>query len=306
MDISIIILNWNGLEFLEQSIPSIISAVDVYDNNCEVIVVDSGSSDQSIDYVNSNFPKIRVISLNENLAFTKAMNIGIKEAKRPLVICLNNDIIVDKGFIAPLVSHFSDDKNLFAVASKMLLWDKNTLNFGRTAGSFRYGFFTKRIFDSATAAYTLYACAGGLAVDKDKFWELGGFDEDMIIYWEDLDLCYRAWKQGWKTIYEPRSIIYHKFHGTYAKKCGENGIGKISGENYLLFVLKNIHDRTLFYPQLFLLPVLILAAVLAGKSHFAIGLLRSLRRWPLFFKKRCLEKKKAIFSDKQVFWFSGQ
>ena len=116
------------------------------------------------------------------------------------------------------------------MAAKMLLWDKKTLNFGRAIGSFRFGLFRRRLIDSSNITNTLYACGGGFAVDKTKFLRLGGFDEDMIAYWEDADLCYRGWKRGWKTVYEPRSIIYHKFHGSYLKKCGESGIREISGK----------------------------------------------------------------------------
>lgn len=306
MPVSIVILNWNGLEFLRKCIPSVLEAVQRYDNNCEIIVVDNNSYDDSKDYLSSNFPQVRIIGLSRNLGFTKAMNIGFREALYPLVIGLNNDIFVDENFILPLVSHFSHNGNLFAVAAKMLLWDRKTLNFGRAIGSFRFGLFRRKLVDTPDTTNTLYACGGGFAVDKAKFLELGGFEEDMIVYWEDLDLCYRAWKRGWKTVYEPKSIIYHKRHGTYEKKCGEKGIKALSGENYFLFILKNIHDRTLFYQQLLFMPILMLAAVLTGRAHFAKGLFKSLRRWPLFLKKREIERQKAILTDREVFRISSQ
>jgi len=304
--ISIVIPNWNGLEFLKLCIPSLIKAINFSSYSCEIIVVDNGSSDVSVDYLMSFFPGIRIILLNENLGFAAAMNIGIKEAKSDIVIGLNNDVIVEEGFIDPLVSHFLNDKKFFAVAAKMLLWDKKTLNFARAIGRFKFGVFRRTFQESSITTNTLYACGGAFAVDRDKFQKLGGFDEDMIAYWEDLDLCYRAWKQGYKTIYEPKSIVYHKFHGSYVKKCGQNGIRAISGENYFLFALKNFHDRSLFYQQLFSLPLLILVAPLLGKSHFAKGLLRSLKRWPDFLKKRKEEKKRSIFSDRQVLYMSNQ
>lgn len=304
--VSIVILNWNGKEFLEKCIPSVIKAIGIYGDSCEIIVVDNNSFDGSIDYLKSNFPQVRIISLQENLGFATAMNIGIRETKYDIVIGLNNDVIVEEDFIAPLVSHFDEGRDIFAVATKMLLWDRKTLNFGRAVGRFRFGIF-RRIFQEPTIpTNTLYACGGAFAVDRDKFLKIGGFDEDMIVYWEDLDLCYRAWKQGYKIIYEPRSIVYHKLHGGYTKKCGENGIKKISGENYFLFALKNFHDKSLFYQQLFSLPLLILVAPLLGKLHFARGLLRSLKRWPVFLKKRKEERKKAIFSDREVLYMSNQ
>lgn len=304
--ISIVILNWNGLEFLRRCIPSVVKAVDIYGNNCEIIVLDNGSSDRSIDYLKSNFSQAKTISLKENLGFASGMNIGVREARGDIVIGLNNDVIVEEDFIAPLVRHFDGNGNIFAVACKMLLWDKKTLNFAQAVGRFRLGIFRKTYQQPNMATHTLYACGGAFAVDKKKFLELGGFDEDMIIYWEDLDLCYRAWKQGYKTIYEPRSLVYHKFHGSFIKKCGKNGIHLISGENYFLFALKNFHDKSLFYQQILSLPLLMLVAPLLGKSHFSLGLLRSLKRWPVFLKKRREERKKAIFSDREVLSMSSQ
>jgi GT2 family glycosyltransferase len=304
-NITIAILNWNGFEFLQKCIPSIVKAVNVYGNNCEIVVIDNGSSDDSIGYLKFNFPKVNIISLKENLGFAKAMNIGIKEANSDIVIALNNDVIVQEDFILPLVSHFYKDGNIFAVAAKMLLWDRKTLNFGRAIGKFKFGVFRRTFQEPTIPTNTLYACGGAFAVDKDKFLKLGGFDEDMI-YWEDIDLCYRAWKQGYKTIYEPRSIVYHKFHGSYIRKCGENGIRAISGENYFLFAIKNFHDSTLFYQQIFSLPLLVLISPLLGKSHFGLGLMRSLSRWALFLEKRREERKKAIFSDREVLYMSNQ
>lgn len=304
--VSIIILNWNGKEFLEECIPSVIKAVDIYGNNCEMVIVDNGSSDGSIGYLKSNFPEVNIISLRENLGFAAAMNIGIKEARGDIVIGLNNDVIVEEDFIASLVSHFSNNGNIFAVACKMLLWDKKTLNFAQAVGRFRLGIFRKTYQQPNMATNTLYACGGAFAVDREKFLKLGGFDEDMIIYWEDLDLCYRAWKQGCRTIYEPRSLVYHKFHGSFIKKCGKNGIHLFSGENYFLFALKNFHDKTLFYQQILSLPLLMLVAPFLGKSHFSLGLLKSLRRWPVFLKKRREERQKAIFSDREVLRISSQ
>ncbi len=304
--ISIVILNWNGRKFLESCLPSIDKAAERCSDDCEITVVDNASSDSSINYVKETFPEMRILALKENLGFAKAMNIGIRQARSPIVISLNNDTTVEEDFISPLVRYFSCDKDIFAIAAKMLFWDRKTLNFGRAVGNFRFGLFRRTLVDSPLPTNTLYACGGGFAVDRDKFLELGGFDEDMLAFWEDADLCYRAWKRGWRTIYEPKSIVYHRFHGSYIKACGENGIREISGENYFLFMVKNIHDRTLFYQQIFLLPLLMLAAIVTGKSHFAVGLLRSLRRWPLFLEKRRIEKKRALFSDREVFRISSR
>jgi GT2 family glycosyltransferase len=300
MQTSVVILNWNGREFLEKCVPSVVRASAAYGENCEVVVLDNASSDNSIDYLKSNFPQVRILALKEKIGFAAAMNTGIKAAKYDIVIGLNNDIIVDEGFIAPLAGFFSESADVFAVAAKMLHWDKKTLNFGRTRGDFKFGFFRRSIVDSPFAVNTMYACAGAFAVDKEKFLMLGGFDEDMDVYWEDADLCYRAWKRGWKTVYEPQAIVYHKFHGTYGKEHGLGWIDKMSARNYLLFLLKNMHDKTLCCFQVFSVPFLMLASLLIGRPYFTVGFLSTPSKYCLFWEKRRREKALAVFSDRQV------
>lgn len=288
------------MDLLKECLPSVITAVGVYGGEVEILLIDNGSSDGSAEYVRGNFPGVKILSLAENFSSTKAMNKGIAAAKGEVVISLNNDVMVDDGFIAPLVSHFGKDKDVFAVGAKMLFWDRKTLNFGRATGDFRYGFFRRLIRDSADTVNSLYACSGGCAVDKDKFFELEGFDEDYWIYWEDFDLCYRAWRRGWKTVYEPQSVVYHRVHATNIKKYGQRGIDSLSGENYSLCIIKNIHNKRLLFKHILSLPLLILLTTLSGRLHFALGLLYSIKKWPFFWKKRNQEKNKAFLSDTEV------
>ena len=298
--ISIVILSWNGLDFLKECLPSVVRAVGVYGGECEVLVIDNGSSDGSAGYVRENFSSLNILSLAENFSFTKAMNKGIAAARGEVVIALNNDVIVESDFIAPLISHFQQAKDIFAVGAKMFFWDRKTLNFGRAIGDFRYGFFRRVICDSDSAVNSLYACAGGMALDRDKFLKLGGLDEDYEVYWEDLDLCYRAWRRLWRTIYEPRSIIYHKFHGTNLSKYKQSGIERLSGENYSLFVLKNILDKGLFFRHILFTPLLMLLVCLKGKPAFAQGMLRAFKRRKIFLNKRALESRNSRMSDRKI------
>jgi len=300
MLISIVILSWNGLDLLKECLPSVIRAVGVYGDECEVLVIDNGSSDGSAEYVRADFPQVNILSLAENLSFTKAMNKGISAARGEVVVALNNDVIVESDFIAPLISYFQQAKDIFAVGAKMLFWDRKTLNFGRAKGDFRWGFFRRVIGDSDCAGNSLYACAGGMALDRDKFLKLGGFDEDYEVYWEDLDLCYRAWRRLWRTIYEPRSIIYHKFHGTNLSKYKQSGIERLSGENYSLFVLKNILDKGLFFRHILFTPLLMLLVCLKGKPAFAQGMLRAFKRRKIFLNKRALERRNSLMSDREI------
>ncbi len=300
MDISVVVLNWNGLELLKECFPVLVSSLQGYPENYEIIVVDNASTDGSIKYLAVNFPEARVLTMTENLGFAKALNVGIKNAKYSVILCLNNDVIVRDNFLEPLIRHLKNE-NVFAAGPKMLMAGGEALNFGRTTGSFKYGFFTRKIFDCPHPGNSLYASAGCMVFKKDKFLELGGFDEDMDIYWEDLDLCYRAWKRGWRTVYEPESVIYHKFHATNIRKCGLKGIDSLSGRNYSFFVIKNIDDKFLLFKHVLFLPLLIIISFISGRGHFASGVIGSFGRMDIFWKKRRAEKNHpAIFLDRKI------
>ncbi len=306
MNISIIILNWNGVELLKECLPSVISAMREYSGDYEIIMVDNASTDGSIEYIESSFPQVCIFPMRQNLGFAKALNIGIEKAKYPAVVCLNNDIIVENKFFEPLLRHLHKE-DVFAVGPKILLTDKKTLNFGKAIGSFKYGFFTRKIYDSLHSVNSLYACAGGMVFKKDKFLELGGFDEDMDVYWEDLDLCYRAWRRGWRTVYEPQGIIYHKFHATNIHKYGSAGIDFLSGRNYSLFVVKNIHNKFLFIKHLLFLPFLIILSFIFGKGWFALGIIKSFGKFDVFMTKRRIEESKpSVLSDRHIIGISRQ
>ena len=152
--VSIVIPNWEGRELLKKCIPSVIKAARNYPGDCEIIVVDNGSKDKSIDYLRSTFPQVRIISLPENRGFSKGMNRGIRGSKNRIVIGLNNDTMVKEDFIKPLVEHFSD-KDIFAVGARMLRWDRKTLDFGKATGRFLFGFLKIKFEDSNKAVNTL-------------------------------------------------------------------------------------------------------------------------------------------------------
>ncbi len=297
-DVSIVILNWDGLELLKKCIPSVIKATQNYPGNCEIIVVDIGSRDKSIDYLKTTFPQVKIISLNRNLGFSKGMNRGIRESKNRIVISLNNDTIVKEDFIAPLMRHFSD-KDVFAVGARMLRWDRKTFDFGKTTGRFPFGFFKVKYEDIDEAANTLYASGGAFAVDKEKFFELGGIDEDLF-YWEDVDLGYRAWKREWRSIFEPRSIVYHKKQGSMRRRYAKNEILALARESHFLFTWKNLQDRGLLLLHILFLPALTLVAIFSGKLYFVQGLFRALSKLKLAREKRKEEKGKILLSDRVI------
>lgn len=301
MAVSMIILNWNGRALLAECLPSVIAAARAYGNDeCEIMVVDNGSSDGSGEYIAREFPAVKLLAMTANIGFARAMNRGIAAASHRRVILLNNDVTVDDDFIAPLAAHFHRS-DVFCAGARMLFPGRKRVYFARASGTFRYGFFLRRLGDPASSCASLYGCGGGMMVDRDKFLGLGGFDEDMEIYWEDLDLCYRAWKRGWATVYEPRSRIVHRVSATNSAAWGAGGIAARSGKNYLSFVIKNIHDRGFILAQACALPLFLLFLVISGRFAFCGGVISAIAGARVFLRKRAALRAEAVLTDRQIF-----
>ncbi|MCK4647957.1 glycosyltransferase, partial [bacterium] len=179
----------------------------------------------------------------------------------------------------------------------MLRWDRKTLDFGKAIGKFLFGFLKIKFKDTDKALNTLYACGGAAAYDKSKFLELKGFDEELgLWYWEDCELCYRAWKRNWRTVFEPQSIVYHKHLGTNLEKYGMDEILVASRENHFLFMWKDIQDKWLLFQHIIFLPAIVIVALCMGRFYFVKGLFRALSKLKLVRRKR-QEGEKDLVTD---------
>jgi O-antigen biosynthesis protein len=243
---SVVIPNWNGRDLLEKYLPSVIEAMAGHPDN-EIIVVDNGSSDDSVAFVRANFPQVRLLVLPANLGFGGGSNAGFRAARNRIVVLLNSDMRVAPDFLAPLLEAFADP-TVFAVACQIFFSDPNKLReeSGLTQAWWQDGALRvrHRIDPAVTDLFPCFYPGGGSsAFDRDKFFELGGFDELLApFYLEDTDLGYQAWKRGWKVFYQPRSVVYHEHRGTIGKRFREDQIQAVLKKNFLLFCWKNIHE----------------------------------------------------------------
>ena len=138
-------------------------------------------------------------------------------------------------------------------------------------------------------------------VDRQRYLKLGGFDPVYHpLYYEEIDLSYRALKRGWKVLYEPKSVAYHKVQSTITKQEKGNRIGLISARNNYLFVWKNILDRPLTCQFLFYIPLFLIRDLFRMKSRFWIAFYMALKRLPLILKARRQEKSDVLFSDREI------
>ena len=214
--VCIAILNWRGIKYLQHLLPSLIKAVDNYPDECPIIVLDNNEEDNTDRvWINQNFPKVKIIKAPGN-DFLYSYNWLLEQLTEKVVILLNNDLKVDENFLLPLVKHF-DNPQVFATSSCSYDWYGKHLTSGPYLFRQHHGwFYCTPDLSKQFACHTLFACGGHMAVDREKFLSLAGFDRLFYpAYGEDIDLCFRAWQQDWISIYEPQSIVYHAQSGSW-------------------------------------------------------------------------------------------
>ncbi len=302
--IDIIILNYNGAEILPQCLPSIVEAAKRSPLPCRVIVLDNRSSDNGLDYVRKNFPQVKIAVSKENKVLF-SYNDLIPQLDSDIIILLNNDVKVDPDFIAPLISHFSSP-SVFAVAPKQMNFNGIGYNGGKNKIEFSFGLIRAGQYlygddDPAMeqAGYTFYNA--NAAFDRRKFLELGGFDEIYAPFtWEDTDIGYRAWKSGFKFIYEPKSVIYHNESYTFDKEGGNiRNRRVITRRNSFIFTWKNIVDGKLLFSHLALLPLNLAAGIVYDWARIA-AFFEALLRLPAIIKRRKMRSDKYVLKDPDI------
>lgn len=243
MKVSIIIPNWNGRQLMEKNLPHVLTAAKNAKNEiAEIIVVDDASPDNSLEFLKENYAKdIRIVQLKKNRGFSGAVNMGVYAAKFPLICLLNIDVLPSKNFLESVHQLF-DDKKVFAVS---LHEDGH----GPAIGEFRDGFFHHRPGKEINSVQESMWASGGSAVFRRSLWiKLKGLDETLYspFYWEDVDLSYRAWKRGYKILWDPKAKVNHVHESVInSDSFNKNYLNLIKERNYLIFNWKNITSDSL-------------------------------------------------------------
>jgi GT2 family glycosyltransferase len=213
--ISVVVLNFNGKQYLHDCLTSL--ALQTC-GDYEVIVVDNGSCDASVEYLRSNFPWVKVVRNEENLGFAEGTNSGIRKARGDLIITLNNDTKVDKNFIKHLTKPMCAHADVGMCASKMLLPEGKINSTGicisRSGAAWDRGMFEPDTGQYDQREEVFGPCAGAALYRKAMLEEIGLFDEDFFLYMEDVDLAFRGRLAGWKCVYVPEAVVYHHHGGT--------------------------------------------------------------------------------------------
>ncbi|MBP6940560.1 MAG: glycosyltransferase [Syntrophorhabdaceae bacterium] len=214
---SVIIVNRDGKEFLKPCLQSL-REMDIHGSTVEVIVVDNLSQDGSIELLQEQFPEVIVLRNNVN-SYVRAVNLGIEHSKGDYVVLLNNDTIVEESWLMGLYKAMEEDDRAGVVQSKIVFLDRETINSVGVEEVEDFYFRDKGFEEKDKGQYEEiaeieYFTGGSAMIRKACLQEVGGFDEDLIMFFEDIDYSLRCRSKGWKILYSPLSVVLHKFHGS--------------------------------------------------------------------------------------------
>lgn len=316
---SIVVVNFNGKEYLKNCLDSILN--NDY-SDYEIIVVDNGSTDKSVDFIKDKFVaelnKITVLDLKENLGPAKARNEGVKISRGNYIGFLDNDTKVERDWISQALKGFESSKKIAALQCKLLfLKEKNEFDYaGEYLGSLgflvpvaNYREIDKGQYD--VASRILAAKSAGMFIRKDVFKQIGGFDEDYFIFLEETDLGWRCWLAGFEVVFCPTSIVYHHFSATkhIVDKKFNNRLVRFHGvKNYILTLYKNLSLNNLikiFPLHIFLWACLSFYLLIKGNTQSSIniwkGICWNLANLKKNTRKRASIQEKRVLTDVELF-----
>lgn len=251
--IAIVILNWNGREFLRKFLPSVI------DNSlgvAEVIIADNASTDSSIEFLQDNFPDVRIINNRTNGGFARGYNEALAHVDADYYILLNSDIEVTPGWIEPVIRLMESDPTIAACQPKLRsYYERDKFEYAGAAGGFidayGYPFCRGRIFQHLETDHRQYddaveifwATGACMFVRAPLYRQFGGFDEDFFAHMEEIDFCWRLKNGGYKIAYCPDSVVYHVGGGTLPKKSSQKTY--LNFRNNLSLLYKNLPSKLL-------------------------------------------------------------
>ncbi|MGZ8542245.1 MAG: glycosyltransferase family 2 protein [Chitinophagaceae bacterium] len=300
--VSIVILNWNGKNYLEKFLPSVMASSY---GNFEIIVADNGSTDDSLLFMGKNYPKIRVIRFPVNYGFAKGYNEALKQVDSTYFVLLNSDVEVTSNWLEPMVQLLETDQSIAACQPKILSYNnKNRFDYAGAAGGwldeYGYPFAKGRVFDVTEEDHGQYdqqelifwASGASLFIRPGAFREAKGFDEYFFAHQEEIDLCWRLQLMGHKIYSCPSSVVYHVGGGTLPR--GNSLKTYLNFRNNRIMLSKNLP----FSKKIWVMPVRNLLdgisawkGLLTGDGGYFIAILRAqlaFIKWWLFYQQKSI------------------
>jgi hypothetical protein len=213
--ISVVIPSYNGRRYLEGCLPSL--SAQSYED-FEVIVVDNGSQDGSCEYVEEEFPQVRIVENEDNLGFAGGVNSGISIARGEQILTLNNDTVAERDFLEKLAQAVGSDGRVGMWAPKMLFLDGRINSTGicisRSGAAWDRGMGEEDLGQYDVGCEVFGPSGGAALYRRAMLDEIGLFDEDFFAYMEDVDLAFRGQLAGWRCLYVPGAVVRHLHGGT--------------------------------------------------------------------------------------------
>lgn len=308
--VAIVILNWNGVELLKQYLPSVIRYSN--DEAVDIVVADNCSTDNSIHFVEENYPQVKCISLPENYGYAGGYNKALEQIEADYYVLLNSDVEVTENWLQPIISYL-DENNDVAAAQPKILWQrkKDYFEYAGASGGYidKYGypFCRGRIFGDLEKdngqyndiAHVLWASGACLVIRSKDFWQIGGFDDFFFAHMEEIDLCWRLNIDGRRVVVIPSSEVYHVGAATLSKESPRKTF--LNFRNNLLMLYKNLpNDRLdkVMRIRFFLDYLAVLKYVLEGKFSNAKAVINAHREFERnkdrYAKIRLLNREKNI------------
>lgn len=276
---TIVIPNYNGIEYIEECLCSLAG------EPAQVIVVDNGSTDGSADVVQRQFPEIKLICLDRNYGFCRAVNEGIAASETAYVILLNNDTKVQKGFVRALERPMEGHPEVFSGSAQIR--NMHSPELIDDAGDYycALGWAYARGKDRAAEGYQrkcrIFAACGCAAIYRRKlFAEIGYFDENHFAYLEDIDMGYRAGICGYHNIYIPEAVVYHAGSAVSGSRHNSFKVD-LSARNSVYLAYKNMPPVQLMFNMPLLLAGFMVKAVFFARmglgAVYCKGLIKGIR-----------------------------
>jgi GT2 family glycosyltransferase len=319
--VSIVILNWNGQKYLEQFLPFVMASTY---SNYRVVVADNASTDDSVPFLRSYYPLIKILELKENYGFARGYNEALKNVEGDYYVLLNSDVEVLPRWIEPVIEMMENNSNIGACQPKLLQQQKRDhFEYSGACGGWLdrlgYPFARGRIFDVCEADHGQYddaapifwASGAAMFVRAELFHELGGLDDFFFAHQEEIDFCWRLQRKGYMVYSCPASIVYHVGGATLPK--GNSKKVFLNFRNNLVMMAKNMPAGEavlkIFY-RFVLDAVSAVKSLFAGEGKYFMAVLKAhlaFLRW-LFSRKKGLQPlpKRGVelhgYLNKSVVW----
>ncbi|NMC39434.1 MAG: glycosyltransferase family 2 protein [Bacteroidales bacterium] len=253
---AVVILNWNGIVWLEKFLRKTVMLTA--DSNTIVYVADNGSSDGSVEWISANAPDVRIIRLGKNHGFAGGYNLALGQIDSKYYVLLNSDVEVTENWLHPMIGFLDNNPDVASCQPKIKSYhERDKFEYAGAAGGFmdKYGytFCRGRIFsnvESDKGQYDditdIFWSSGACMAVRAEYWEkCGGFDDDFFAHMEEVDLCWRFQKEGFRISYIPASEVYHVGGGVLPYDSGLKTY--LNFRNNLFMLYKNLPDKEFRY-----------------------------------------------------------